>query len=776
MHNPNTEITGLKLMRAFTTAAAVCAVCLCLTIGDSTVLAQPATPKPAPSARKIGPASPAVGRSIAAGLKFLLGARDETGRWSGTYDRRFPGGVDSLVVTTGLSLGLTGDSPELAAAIKSCIAEEPKTVYACAMRLTACSRLGADKFGTTIERDAELIQARQSIKGGWGYGKGHPTMQRRPKWTDMCNTTFAVLSLSDAAAAGAKIKEGLWKKAADYVSKVQNPDGGWGYEPAGGSGLRLRGNSFGSMTACGISSLTALIPKLDPDDPDIAKYRESIDKGRKWLAQNYEIAKIPKWGWGEVSYWPYFYVYMLSRVAVESGSAQIGEHAWQGDILGSLLSRQSEDGAWRVGSKTGPADVIHTCFALMSLSNARKPVLVNKLVLAGQTPDGGDISALAGWLGQSAKRDARWQFVPATASQGVIDSAAVLYIAPAADSEISETLAGKIRLFALRGGMVLVSVPQGDGGKTQETFLAIFKNLQHTAALLTSSDPAFGLVHKIPDPGTLSVTSIGDSCRRRVFLVSGGYGQALSKGPAGGSAAFSLAANLAAYSGIGFATDSPRVPTPVASFVKAPKGRSMVVARVKHQGDWAVGPTSMIFLHNTLAKSLSIGVQNPVVSLEEPLPATYPLLWLTGTKMPAMSLLEQKHLGEYLSKGGMIFADSAMGKPEFARQLAVSIAKSVGVAAPVKVTVAHPFITGKFAGGIGVDLTKAVVRNGATPAPLADSLLMIKLRGRVVGIVSQCAITVPMDGGYTYGCIGPSAIDARRLAANVALYAATQSK
>ena len=777
MQNPNAGTIGSNVMRTLTTAALLCAVGLWAVMSVTPALGQTTAPRRAASPKLLDPGSPAVIKSIAAGLKFLYGAHDETGRWASTFDRRFPGGVDSLVIVAALSLGVKPDAGELAGAIKSAIGQKPTTVYARAIRLMACTRLGAEKFGALIGTDAEFLQARQSTIGGWGYGLGHPTMHRRPKWTDMCNTTFAVLALSDAVGTGAKVKAETWSKAAAYLAKVQNPDGGWGYEPSGGSGLRLRGNSFGSMTAAGVTAMSAVMAKLAPDNPGLTGYTESIAKGRKWLADNYGLAKIPKWGWGEVSYWPYFYLYVLSRSAVESGSAQIGPHAWQGELLGNLIARQDVDGAWRVGSKVSANDVVHTCFALLAMANARKPVLVNKLIPPDrQTTDGSDVAALAGWLGRSARRDARWQFVTAGASQGVLDAAPVLYIAPSADMTISKTLAAKIRNHALRGGMVLVSVPEGDSGKTKGRFLSIFEQYHHHAAVLSASHPAFSVRYKIVDPGGLTVMSIGDYCRSRVFLVSGGLGEAWRKGASGGSTAgFELVANLAAWSGIGFGSDSPRLPARVPRMLIAPKGRTVAIARVRHSGDWYAGPMALQYLNNVLIGALSLGVRQTVVDLEEPITAPAPqLLWMTGTKLPKLSLVQRERLGGYLKKGGMIFVDSAMGQPIFARQMTTILRGAVGDIAPEKVTLSDPLITGKFAGGAGGDLTKAVVRNGGTSTPLSDMLSVVRYQGRVVAIISQCAVTVPLDGGYTYGCVAPPVSDARRLAANVVLFTATQ--
>ncbi len=747
----------------------LCTVAFWAIFSPSQVIAQT-------SPRTVAPGSPLAGRAVSTGIKFLISSRGDSGRWESNYDKRFPGGVDSLAITTALSLGVKSDDPALTAAIKSIVAAKPTTVYARAMRLMAMTRLGADKFAAVIAEDAAFLQDRQNIKGGWGYGLGHPTMQRRPKWTDMCNTTFAILSLSEASAAGVTIKPLVWKKAAAYLAKVQNPDGGWGYEPTGGSGLRLRGTSHGSMTAAGVTAMTAVKPKLSPDNPALEKYAESIARGRKWIGDNYELGKIPKWGWGDITYFPYFYLYMLSRVAVESGSAQIGDHAWQGELLGHLVSRQSADGAWRRGEdKPGPKDAVYTCFALLAMSNAQKPVLINKLVASdAAASDGSDVAALAGWLGQSAGRDSRWQFVPSTAPQSMLDAAPILYAAPSADMTISDALAARIRLFALQGGMVLVDVPASDTGEIQKLFLSVFAQYHYHAETLGSVHPAFSIRHKIADPASLKVTSIGDYCRARVFLISG-LSKALRSPAPGSGQASKLVSNLAAYSGIGFRPGAPRIPRRLPKALAVSKSRIITIGRIRHAGDWYTAPAAVRYIHNSLAGALSIGVRQVTVDLEDPVASPRPrLLWMTGTKAPKLATAQLENLGTYLKSGGMIFVDSAMGKPEFAQHVAAVVQNLTGSAVATKVTSADPLITGKFAGGVGSDLSRAVVVSGDQKIPLSDMLSIIKHKGRTVAIISRAAITTPLDGGYTHGCLAPTTNDARRLAANVVLFAATQ--
>jgi len=727
------------------------------------------------------PGDPRVQRAVDAAVKFLYGARDSKGRWAGSYDSRFPGGTDSLVLTALLESGRKADQEELAEAIKSIRAAEPATVYARAVRAMAYARLGPEGYGKELAEDAAWLTDRQNRKGGWGYGPGHPKMRRRPAWVDTSNTTFAMLALADAAQAGVEVKPGVWQKAAAFWAQVQNSDGGWGYQPAGGTGLRLRGSSFGSMTAAGVTSLLLAREHLASSPPSTAPPgAESITRALKWLGDNYKIAEIPKWGWGKIEYWPYFYLYCLARAGMGAGLARLGGNDWQGELLGHLLACQSPDGAWRTEGEDDRHAVIRTCFALLAVNVAGAPVLVNKLSVAGA--DGADVAGLGRGLARAAGRSVCGRALAPDASQRDIESAPILYIDARKGLKIPDELVEPVRRFVLGGGLVLVAAPADDPGAArtaQDKLLSMFRDYQYQARKLPRDHPAFTISGRIDEPRWMQVVGIGDGCRSRVFLVGGNVADAWKRGnPQAAPGAFKLVANLARYSGIDLARPAARARVASRPDLPVVRGRVIAVGRLKHDGDWHIAPLALRPLHHVLAGALSIGVKNVgPVDAAEAISGTIPLLWMTGTRPGTSGLLgesQRKNLAEYLEGGGMIFIDSGMGRADFARQAAHMLADVLGAGSVTKIPPDHPLLTGKFAGGVGADVSKVQIRTADGAAALAGALHCVERNGRLVAVVSDYAVTVPLEGLPAYGCVGLSADEARRLAANIALYAAWQ--
>ncbi|GAH66425.1 unnamed protein product, partial [marine sediment metagenome] len=256
-------------------------------------------------------------------------------------------------------------------------------------------------------------------------------------------------------------------RAAAFWAQVQNSDGGWGYQPAGGTGLRLRGSSFGSMTAAGVASLLLAREHLASssaadESAGGGPGDKNITRGLKWLGDNYKIAEIPKWGWGKIEYWPYFYLYCLARAGMGAGLAHLGGNDWQGELLGHLLACQSPDGAWRTEGEDDRHAVIRTCFALLAVNVAGAPVLVNKLPAAGA--DGADVAGLGRGLARTAGRSVCGRVLAPDASQRAIDAAPILYIDAQKGLKIPDELVERVRRFVLGGGLVLVAAPADDPG------------------------------------------------------------------------------------------------------------------------------------------------------------------------------------------------------------------------------------------------------------------------------------------------------------------------
>jgi hypothetical protein len=88
----------------------------------------------------------------------------------------------------------------------------------------------------------------------------------------------------------------------------------------------------------------------------------------------------------------------------------------------------------------------------------------------------------------------------------------------------------------------------------------------------------------------------------------------------------------------------------------------------------------------------------------------------------------------------------------------------------------HPLLTGKFAGGMGANVTTVRYAPAAKKRAGPPALHAVTIRGRVVAVLSPLGVTVPMSAGRSYGCAGLTTLDARRLAANILLYAASHKE
>ena len=727
-----------------------------------------------------------VDEAIRRGLDYLYRSQQADGTWATDYSDQHPGGVESLVLLAALSAGEDPALPPLKAALARINGAEPETVYARAFRAMVYARLAGGDYARRLADDVNWLVKCQGRTGGWGYGVSHS--QR----TDASNTQFALLALREAADAGADVPPAVWQSCREYWTRVQNgDDGGWGYEPPGRAGGRLRGSSYGSMTAAGVASLfiateksiaSGQIPYHDVDARRSQELpeRQAMDRALAWMTRNYAIREIPAWVWGRTDHWLHYYLYCLARAADASGLREIASHDWWAELAAFLRDSQHQDGSWEDPRRSGNRKdaPIGTCFALLSLCLGRRPVLINKLSWNGTwTDDSCDAANLARWYSRQLAHPVTWQLVSPDAPQQVFAEAPILYINGGSQARLHPTMDRMFRQFVGNGGTVLVQPFAGNEQFAQtarEYFVRVFRDYHD--GKLTPDHPVFNLRFEIPADRQPSVIGIGDYCRTRIFIltsdVSGVWHQDRHKDS---PQAFQFVANLVLYT---TNMDQPqgkltyRRPLPTAP--EPP--RSIPVARVRHAGDWDACPLAMPRLNAALAQAVSIGVkERDAVDLSHDPPADAPLLWMTGSVGPKLNVAQRSGLKRYLLGGGMLFIDSAMGRKEFfeaAWQILREMFPDVSLS-PLPRN--HPLLTGRFAGGIGSDVTEAQYTRHALPdlpGRPAPSLHSLELGGRTAVILSRDGVTCPVEGNPTYGCAGLQTDDARRLAANVILYAA----
>lgn len=93
----------------------------------------------------------------------------------------------------------------------------------------------------------------------------------------------------------------------------------------------------------------------------------------------------------------------------------------------------------------------------------------------------------------------------------------------------------------------------------------------------------------------------------------------------------------------------------------------LVVAQLKHNGDWDPTPHGLPNLLKFIDTNSTLNVQykRQTVSLEDLDVLNQRLLYMTGLRNFALNDKEKKRLADYLNAGGVLFAESAMGSAAF---------------------------------------------------------------------------------------------------------------
>ncbi len=132
---------------------------------------------------------------------------------------------------------------------------------------------------------------------------------------------------------------------------------GWGYQK--------NGEPRGSMTAGAVGALCIMDYLMGKD------WRQDRDvlEGMQWLAKNFSVTENPKAG--DKNY--YYYMYGLERAGVLYGTETIGGRKWYREGAKVLLERQGADGKWN--------SVVDTCFAILFLKRATRPLVASQDVL-----------------------------------------------------------------------------------------------------------------------------------------------------------------------------------------------------------------------------------------------------------------------------------------------------------------------------------------------------------------------------------------------------------
>ena len=199
------------------------------------------------------------------------------------------------------------------------------------------------KIDVALGKALRLILAAQSVQkprhhqGGWRY-------QHNSRDSDISCTGWALMSLRSARNNGAAVPKEAIEKAVQFVLNCRNRDGGFGYQPGGGSGMARTGTALLCLELCGLHRSAVTIAAGD------------------WILRNM--------GRGRSGGFFYYGIYYCAQ-----GMFQLGERHWEkfGEHLyDTLLKLQRDDGSWPEGrgNEAQAGRCYSTAMAILAMSVA----------------------------------------------------------------------------------------------------------------------------------------------------------------------------------------------------------------------------------------------------------------------------------------------------------------------------------------------------------------------------------------------------------------------
>lgn len=349
-----------------------------------------------------------IDKAIEEGAKFLLDKHKPGDR----YGIMAPGkgqmslSYDEIVVYTLIHAGISKEDPKFKAIFDVMVKNNLANTYSVSLHVMALEAYDKDTYKNRLIECAQFLIDNQCKNGQWSYGepikpldekdmkkintpnKGtgvlFDTQLRRRGWGpdvgDNSNSQYAALGLRACLDSGIKIPRETLELAASWWEKNQNSDGGWAYCHGGQTGAP----SHGSMATGGLGALVIYKFWLQRLYNSGIGYKENshVKNGLKWLGDNFTVSTNPNYktppDTDKAKYfkWLYYYLYALERAGVLYGTEKFGSHEWYIEGAKYLLNEQKQDGHWAEKEDQAQQTIVDTCWAILFLKRATKPLKV----------------------------------------------------------------------------------------------------------------------------------------------------------------------------------------------------------------------------------------------------------------------------------------------------------------------------------------------------------------------------------------------------------------
>lgn len=761
----------------------------------------------------------AVKRSLERGSDFLKSQQRGDGSWQpeGAMSA-FRIGTTALAVMALINCDVPVDSREVQDGLNFLRTLPPSGVsgmtgiYETSLAVMAlCAAEQYDRDLPRIQLYARLIEESQEQNGpGAGYWD-YAIRKGGSSRGDASNGQYAVLALRDAVYAGAQVSRETWQKTHDRWIADQQANGGWGYA-AGDFGPR------GSMTVAGLSTI-AITSRMLLEDKDVDAQGKPdccsvlpldpvMDRGRRWMADNFSVVTNP----GHGNY-HFYYLYGLERAGRMSGVRFFGFNDWYRQGATMLVETQLAAGNWFANGTEKDA-VLNTSMALMFLSKGLSRVVVNKLDYNspnGESRDEGEwnrhrfdvinlvdlIDGLKGWPPRLTSQVVTLsRLKPETAVQE-LNQSPVLYISGRDAPTFSDEQIAWLRNYVDAGGFIF-AVANCDGQGFDPGFREIVKRMfpQGDASLqpLTPDHAVYRSEYLLNSDG-VKLWGVDFGCRTSIIYSPDDLGclwQKWMKHPPKErninlsgrvDRAMKVGVNVVAYA-------TGREPPEKLSDVGARRNKAADVAergllqigKLRHTGGWDTAPKALRNLLSALNETVGLAASTQSeaipVTLEEM--SRFPLIYMHGRYRFRIETQQQQAMRDYLSRGGVLFADACCGASSFDRSFR-DLMRDLYPDNPLKqIPVDHEVFTEATWHEI-----KTTTRRRLVPSEENAALTMrteegppilegIEIDGRYAVIYSRYDISCALEHQASLSCDGYVESDAAKLAMNIVLYAMQQ--
>ncbi|RPH50709.1 MAG: hypothetical protein EHM91_01780 [Planctomycetota bacterium] len=317
---------------------------------------------------------------------------------------------DELILWTYVHAGVPEEGPEIQALLQKMLGAELQKTYKVALQAMILEELDRVKHQHRIAECAQFLVDNQLKNGQWSYGDPTPFLKdvpttgtprkdvatsgkkaakpvpgvrtkpvvktrivvtkRRDGWGengaaegDNSNSQYAALGLRACHDAGIVIPPEVAQMGLKAWEKTQR-DGGWSYQLSKKQG-------YGSMTAGALGSMVIFHYILnEPWMKDTA-----IQNGLKWMADHFTVQENPDHANGpKHAASTHYFLYAMERAGILYGTETFGPHAWYSEGARWLLETQKGDGSWATSGAKGSTAVWDTCFAILFLRRATRPL------------------------------------------------------------------------------------------------------------------------------------------------------------------------------------------------------------------------------------------------------------------------------------------------------------------------------------------------------------------------------------------------------------------